>query len=149
MKIKTLFASAALTLISSVVLAGQSIDVPVEIDMASMSAFGNMKTARFSDNENAQIGCGTRSYSDEYGNQFVWGFCQAANDDVEENRAFCYTEDSILLNEIDSLSDLAYVSFRWNEEGNCISVGNSTQSQYIASNKNENKKVKKDNKNND
>ena len=149
MKVKTVIVSAVFSLISGVVLAGQSVDVPIEIDMESMSAAGNMKTARFSENEFSQIGCGTRTYSDETGNQFFWGFCQASNDDIEENRAFCVTEDAVLLNEINSLTDLAYVTFRWNEDGNCTYIGNSTQSQYIAVNKAEARKVKKDNKKKD
>jgi hypothetical protein len=146
MKLKTIVTSAVLSLVSSVVLAGQSTDIPVEIDLDLMSANGSMKTARFQEGENAQLGCGTRTFVFPDATTYKWGFCQASNDEFDDNSAFCTTENPELLAEIDSINNNDYVIFRWDVDGICTHIGNSTQSQYIAANKDEDKKVKKDNK---
>ncbi|MGX5201586.1 hypothetical protein [Aliikangiella sp. IMCC44632] len=147
MKLKTLIISVAFSLTSTITFAGQSTDIPVEIDHEIMRAQGNMKTARYDENESAQLGCGTRTFAFEDGTSYRWGFCQASIDDIPENRAFCSTENPELLSEIDSLTNNDFVTFRWDADGICSAVGNSTQSQYLAANKDEAKKVKKDNKN--
>jgi hypothetical protein len=112
-----------------------------------MFAFGSMKTARYSEDENALLGCGTRTFANlGEGTSYKWGFCQAVNDEISVESAFCFTEDAALINEINSLSNNDFVTFRWNAEGNCTNIGNSTQSLYIPANKNESKEVKKGNK---
>jgi len=130
MRLKTLLIAATLTFSTSAVMAGKSTDANVEIDMELMSATGNMKTARFSKNKEELIGCGTRTAVNPDGSIFQWGFCQASLSDEEEN-AFCFTQDSNLVTEINAISDFSYITFRWNEEGDCTYIGHSTQSFYL------------------
>ena len=129
MKLKTLIIAAALTFSASV-MAGKSIDSNVEIDMELMSAMGNMKTARFSKNDEELIGCGTRTAINADGSVFQWGFCQASLSDEEEN-AFCFTQDANLITEINAISAFSYITFRWDENGDCTYIGHSTQSFYL------------------
>lgn len=128
-----LMAGMMLTGFSVLALAGASIEVPVEIDMEARSAFGNMKTARFSDNEFEQIGCGTRTLgATDTSPGFTYGFCQAQL--AEEQSVICFAYDKPdLIAQINSLASFSFISFRWDEEGNCTYVGSSTQSQYIPS----------------
>jgi len=129
MYIKKALISAAIALTSSFALAGQSNDVPVEIDLEGFSALGNMKTARFSDNDNEFIGCGTRTFAFGDGTSFNFGFCQAG---IEEGASInCGTEDLSLISQINAISDYSFITFRWDDLGNCTYVGSSTQSFYI------------------
>jgi len=129
MKIKTLMISALFALTSGTAIAGKTSERNVEIDMEARTAFGNMKTARYSENEAELIGCGTRTYSLADGSTFIWGFCQASLSDDEEN-AFCFTEEMNLINQINASSDYSFLTFGWDEEGSCTHVGQSTQSFY-------------------
>ncbi|MBB3169552.1 hypothetical protein [Simiduia aestuariiviva] len=120
---------------STLALAGAAIDVPVEIDMDSKVAFGNMKTARFSSNEFEQIGCGTRTFgANDVDPGFSWGFCQAQIIEGESVICFAYDKPD-LIDQIKALDSFSFVTFRWDDEGNCTYVGSSTQSQYIPSKK--------------
>lgn len=116
-------------------LAGSSIDSPVEIDMEAKSALGNMKTARFSSNEFEQIGCGTRTIgATETDPAFSWGFCQAQVAEGESVICFAY-DNPELVDQMKSLASFSFITFRWDDEGNCTYIGTSTQSQYIPSKK--------------
>lgn len=134
MKIKTLCISAIFAATSGIAFAGKYTEAPVTIDMEEMLASGSMTAARFSKNKEELIGCGSRTFTFEDGSTFNWGFCQASLSDEEEN-AFCFTEDVNLITQINSASDYSYLTFRWNEEGNCTYVGHSTQSFYIPNKK--------------
>ena len=134
MKLKTLLLSTIFTMFSGSLMAGKVMDVNVTIDLEARVAAGNMKTARFSDNEEEYIGCGTRTAEQPDGTTYSWGWCQAALDTVE-NYAFCSTENPDLLNQINSSSAYSYLIFRWDEDGICRYVGHSTQSFYIPSKK--------------
>jgi len=127
MKMKTMFA-VVLSVLAPVVLAGLVVEVPVTIDMDQMAASGNMKSARFSANDQEQIGCGTRS-NDFGGNTYEYAFCQARLDDT--TNAFCSTDNPELVKQIRNINDYSYVTFRWDADGICRSLGFSTQSQYI------------------
>ena len=128
MKMVKMMAAFALVLWAPFSMAGAVIDIPVTIDNETMMASGNMKTARFSANEQEQIGCGTRA-SETSAGVFQWGFCQARID--EATTAFCSTDNPELVDKIRNINDYSFVSFRWNEEGFCTYLGFSTQSQYI------------------
>ena len=132
---KLLIAGLVLSLCSALSFAGAAIDVPVEIDMDNKFAMGNMKTARFSENEFEQIGCGTRTVgATDTDPGFTWGFCQAAL--VEGESVICFAYDKPdLVDQIKALDTFSFVTFRWDDEGNCTYVGSSTQSQYIPSKK--------------
>ena len=111
--------------------AGTSVDNSVTIDQDYLIALGNMKAARKSANEIESIGCGTRTQgiTEGIGEAYSWGFCNATlPNDVS---AYCYTEDPALINEINSLTDYAFVVFAWEENGDCSYIGNSTQSIYL------------------
>lgn len=121
--------------------AGQVLEGPVTIDSENRIATGNMKTARFSDNEFAYIGCGTRTYASlpDGTPSFAFGFCQAQVE--EETPVICFFYDKPeLLQQVQALADNSYVLFRWDENGDCNYIGSSTQSFYIAANKDEEKK---------
>lgn len=115
------------------VIAGSAIEAPVEINLETNSASGNMKTARFSKNDSEQIGCGTRTIgATDYSPAFSWGFCQAQVIEGESVMCFAY-DNPELVDQIKSLASFSYISFRWDDEGNCTYAGSSTQSQYIPS----------------
>ena len=128
MKKRTWLAALMTVLASPFALAGVVIEVPVTIDTEAMIASGNMKTARFSTNEQEQIGCGIRSH-DQGGSVYAWAFCQATVD--ETTSAFCTTDNPDLVSKLQSTSDYAFITFRWDADGVCRSIGFSTQSQYI------------------
>ena len=109
--------------------AGTVKPAPIVIDTVNRTAGGDMVTARFSRNEIEYIGCGTRTYAFADGTHFQYGFCQA--NDADDVRAFCSTEDPVLVDAIGRLSDFAYVTFSWNEDGTCNRIGSSTQSFYL------------------
>ncbi|NVJ61455.1 MAG: hypothetical protein HWE27_13750 [Gammaproteobacteria bacterium] len=148
MKIKMFVASLAVALMSAA-NAGVVVDVPVEIDFDEQFAAGNMLTARYSKNESEQIGCGMRTYAatPEGAPAFTFGFCQARIS--EEESVICYTFDNAeLTQQIQSLADNSFVTFRWDENNDCTYIGSSTQSQYIMFSKDEKKARKKRDKDN-
>ena len=129
MKIKTLIVSAIFTLASSLAFAGKYTEALVLIDTVEKTAMGSTTAARFSENENELIGCGTRTFAFGDGTAFNWGFCQASL--AEEENVLCFTEDANLIEQINSVSDNAFITFRWDDNGECTYVGHSTQSFYI------------------
>jgi len=131
-----LLASAMFSLTA---FAGYSQPAPLIIEVnddGSGFAGGDVTTARNSENEFAFIGCGIRSFEGGY----EFGFCQAGNE--AELSYTCFTEDPTLLDTINAVSDFAYMSFSWTDDGEgnltCFRVGSSTQSFYLE----EGKKVK-------
>lgn len=132
MKKTTLLLSGLLVFVSGIASAGQSNRVPVEIDTEAMLAFGDMRSARMHPDENMLIGCGTRNIVQDGADPFTFAFCQAQ---VEDNLVSCFTEDATLINAVHGLDDFSFIIFRWDEEGNCTSVGSSTQSLYLSDKK--------------
>jgi len=126
MKTKHVISAAALTLVSAVASAGLYQPRPVTLDFTNRFADGDMLTARDSLNPGDFIGCGIRAQSG-----FAWGFCQAGHSQVEGDFFTCYTEDPEMLDAIKALDDFSYILFRWDVDGNCTYVGNSTQSLYV------------------
>jgi hypothetical protein len=126
MKTKHVISAAALILASTVASAGSYQPRPVTLDLTNRTADGDMLTARDSLNPGDFIGCGIRQLSG-----FAWGFCQAGHSLVEGDYFTCYTEDADLLEAIKALDDFSYITFTWDVDGVCTSIGNSTQSFYI------------------
>jgi hypothetical protein len=136
MKSRRIIATAILGLFSGIVVAGSVIDFPVEVALnpdGSGSAAGNMTTARFSDNDVEYIGCGTRNVDLGADGIFQFGFCQAGNAAADE--AFCSTENPDLVAALRSISAYSFVSFSFNDLGECTRIGLSTQSFYIPAGK--------------
>jgi len=66
--------------------------------------------------------------------RFLVGFCQAQV--VEGESVICFAYDNPeLVDQIKSLASFSFITFRWDDEGNCTYIGSSTQSQYIPSKK--------------
>ena len=124
-----LLITAVLVFFSSVTLAGLYQPAPVTVDLEQGAASGDMTTAANSNNKVEFIGCGSRSFE----GGFHFGFCQAS--DAAGNQATCFTEDPTLLDEIQGLSDRAFIQFNWTDDGagnlTCVRVGSSTQSFYL------------------
>ena len=126
----------AISLFSVTAFAGYSQPIEVSVDVledGSGSALGDMTTARNSSNEFAFIGCGVRTIDHGNDDPFLWGFCQAG---IEEEVSYtCFTQSPALLETINGLSDLSFITFGWTDDGsgnlNCTRVGSSTQSFYL------------------
>jgi hypothetical protein len=126
MKTKHVISAAALILVSSVASAGKYSPQELIFDMTNRTASGDMLTVRNSLNPLEFIGCGVRHLSG-----LTWGFCQAGISEVEGEFFTCYTEDPNLLEAIKALDDFSWITFRWDVDGNCAYIGNSTQSFYL------------------
>jgi hypothetical protein len=118
-------------LIPAMALAGQTQPAPILIQVMgdSGSAQGDMVTARYSLNDVEFIGCGVRAIEDGAGGVFRFGFCQA--EDAEGNQAFCSSGNDDLLTVMASISAYSFLSFSWNDLGECTRIGNSSQSFYL------------------
>jgi len=131
MKIIKLAIVAIAVAVTSFAFAGLVQPAPVTITMNpddSGFAQGDMLTARYSDNDVEFIGCGTRTIKNG-GPLFHFGFCQAT--DSEGNFAFCSTNDAELLTSMRATADYSFVTFGFDENGECNRIGFSTQSFYI------------------
>jgi len=132
MKARYVLITAILAIFSSIAVAGFIQPAPVVIDEASMSASGDMWTARTANNDVEFIGCGVRVFDDGT-NAFSFGFCQAG--DAEGLELTCFTENPVLLDTMNSASDFSFVTFGWVDDGfggaECVRVGFSTQSFYL------------------
>ncbi|MCW8856413.1 MAG: hypothetical protein OQJ95_03545 [Kangiella sp.] len=129
MFLRSILTVMALSLCATSANAGSTSEVPVTIDTENSIAFGNMVTARFSDNPDEIIGCGVRHYAFADGTEYSWGFCQAR---VEPGvLQLCSTTNPVLLDKMSNINDFSYISFGWDENDECTNVGFSTQSQYI------------------
>ena len=134
-----------LAALSSAVFAGLVQPAPVTItvspDDSSTSASGDMITARFSDNEVENIGCGVRVIENEFGG-FQFGFCQAI--DSDETSVFCSTQNADLLEAMKAVSAYSFITFSFdNVSGECTRIGFSSQSLYIPNKVHKGKKNKK------
>lgn len=121
-----------LALSSSIALAGRVQPAPVVVVVnpdGSGQANGNMATARFSANDVEYIGCGVRKFDNGAGGAIASGFCQAS--DAAGVTSYCSTQNAELLDVIENVSDYSFVTFAWNVDGICRTIGISTQSFYI------------------
>ena len=110
-------------------MAGDFFEVPVVVNLEERSAHGAQTSARFANNDVENIGCGATVFSDGLTPVFEFGFCQAT--DAEDVSFSCSTLDPDLVGAINAVANYGYIRFAWNENGECISVRNSTQSRYI------------------
>ena len=116
-------------LVSGFAMAGQYAPQPLTLDLVNRTAAGDLVTVRFSANETEYIGCGIRAFDDGAGGATWFGFCQARNE--KEEVGFCNTANAELLSAIMATADFSYVTFSWNEAGECTRIGYSTQSFFI------------------
>lgn len=114
--------------VSLVSHAGLVQPAPVAVELESQFASGDMMSARWSKNDAVYIGCGIRSFDDGAGGSFDFGFCQAEDD--EGDSAICSTQNSSLIESMHTINDDSYIQFSWNDAGECIALGFSTQSIY-------------------
>ena len=110
-------------------MAGDFAEVPVVVNLEERTAQGAQTSARFANNDVENIGCSATVRSDGVNPVFKYGFCQAT--DAEGVYAFCYTYDPELVDANNSIANYGFISFTWNENDECVSVKNSTQSRYI------------------
>jgi len=127
MKLKQVLFGAILALAGGVAAAGSYRPAPLTIDLTDRLAVGDMYSARLSDNPNAFIGCGIRSPIPGY----TYAFCQAQLAPGDDQVVQCFTEDAAFIATIGAMDDFSYILFRWDADGNCTYVGNSTQSFYL------------------
>lgn len=128
---KTILAvcATALALAATAVFAGNTQPAPLVIDLANQIASGDQVTVRYSRNDVELIGCGARVFDDGAGGVIKFGFCQAR--DADGVSAFCNTTNPGLVDTILGISDFSWLSFSWNDAGQCIRIGVSTQSFYL------------------
>ena len=120
MKIRNVAGIIQQALFSALAIAGNTQPAPIAVTLngdGSGSATGDMVTARYSDNDIEFIGCGIRVYDDGAGGSFQYGFCQAS--DSAENRAFCTTQRSDILEVMKATSDYSFITFSWDAAGEC------------------------------
>lgn len=137
MKTIKVMLAAGLLVAAASASAGQVSPFPVDVDLTNMTAAGDMITARFQDDPDVFIGCGTRTFEFADDTIFESGFCQAEDADGEQITCFTFSEG--LINAIGRLADFSFITFSWQEvdDGNggvtleCNRVGSSTQSFYL------------------
>lgn len=127
MKLQQVMVGTALMLIGGVAAGGRYSPAPVTIDWDDQVATGDMYAARLSDDPDMFIGCGIRSPVAGY----TFAFCQANVGPDDDQLVQCFTEDPAHVAAVGAMDDFSWVSFRWDDDGNCTSVGNSTQSFYL------------------
>lgn len=135
-KIRQVILGLALALLSSLTLAGLVLPSEVIItlnDDGSGSVRGDMLTARVSDNDVEFIGCGIRSFDDGAGSAFEFGFCQAT--DAAELNVICTTQNAGLLDSMRTINDYSFITFAFDDLGECTNIGFSTQSFYLPNKK--------------
>ncbi len=112
--------------------AGFAQPAPVDVDLTNGFAQGDQLTARFDADPDVFIGCGSRTIRTGSGT-FRTGFCQAA--DAADETVTCFTQDPDLIDAIKALSDFAFITFSFIDDGaggfECRRVGSSTQSFYL------------------
>jgi hypothetical protein len=121
--------------------AGFTQPAPVIIEVAedglSGAAFGDMLSARDSENEFEFIGCGVRAFATTADTAIYQGFCQARL--VDGETFTCFTNNKALLDGIQSIADNSFVTFSWTDDGTgartCNRIGSSTQSFYLPKSK--------------
>jgi len=131
MKIRMVLSTAALTLLTAAAFAGLTQPAPVIVNLDMMFAQGDQVSARTAKDDVTAIGCGIRTF-EEPDFSIEFGFCQATDSDGVGAR--CFTENPKLLDTMKTISDFAFISFSWQDDGNggaeCTRVGTSTQSFY-------------------
>lgn len=127
MKLKQVAFGAVLALVGGVAAAGSYTPAPLTIDFDNHVATGDMYTARLTGKPGDFIGCGIRSPAPGY----TFAFCQARLGPADDQLVRCFTEDPAHVATIGAMDDFSYILFRWDADGNCTSVGNSTQSFYL------------------
>lgn len=133
--------ATSLLVFSSLAIAGLTQPAPVMVDTDNMFAQGDMVSARMSDNEFTFIGCGTRHLLNDDGTTFSYGFCQASV--AEDSTVLCFSYDTALVDKMAEANDSSFITFAWNEAGDCTRVGFSTQSFYMHVPEKEDKKIGK------
>jgi len=128
MRAKYLLSTVALTLLAGAAYAGLFQPAPVFVDLVNRTAQGDQLTARVADNDVEFIGCGIRIF-DADNQPFEFGVCQAV--DSAEIAVFCSTQSPALLEAMRSTSAYAFITFSWDEFGECTRIGFSTQSFYL------------------
>jgi hypothetical protein len=132
MRMKQLVPIGVLILSSSAAMAGLVQLTPVTVTLnpdGSGSANGSMASARFSKNAIEFLGCGVRRIENSAGVVLAFGFCQAMT--ADNVNGFCETENLELIESIGDIDDFSFITFAWNADGVCRSIGASTQSFYI------------------
>jgi hypothetical protein len=132
MRMNRMICLGVLALASATALAGSVLPQPVTVTLnadGSGTAFGDMGTARFSSNTVELIGCGVRRFDDGVGGVFFFAFCQATS--AGSVAGFCSTEHPGLAEAVSALSDYSFITFSWNADGTCRTIGSSTQSFYL------------------
>lgn len=104
-------------------------DIYVEHGEDYAYAQGDLTTVRFSDNDAAFIGCGTRTIILENDTVYTFGFCQAGS--MADEYVACSTEDPAMLDAIRSLDGTSFVGFNADANGTCDFIATSTQSVYL------------------
>ncbi len=119
--------AAAMSLATTVAVAGYVQPAPVIIDFVDRSASGDMLTARNSTNAFEFIGCGVR-----YNNAgLTSAFCQAGLGEADDQKITCFTNNPALVEAIHSISAYSFITFRWDVDLNCTNIGVSSQSFYL------------------
>ena len=124
--------AGVLMLFSSLAGAGFLQPAPVVVTLngeGSGLATGDMVSARFAPDDVTFIGCGTRVADDGAGGTYKWGLCRAG--DSASVQFTCFTEHPGLVDAMQATADFSFLTFAWNEFGECTRVGFSTQSFYI------------------
>ena len=137
MKTKMLIVLTVLMALPAWLHAGFTQPAPVEIQLAddglSGIAFGDMLSARDSENEFEFIGCGIRAFETAPDEAIYQGFCQARL--VDGETFTCFTFNKALLDGIQSIADNSFITFSWTDDGTgaltCTRIGSSTQSFYL------------------
>lgn len=127
---KSIMLLAILGLFSGLAFAGYLQPAPIQITMnpdGSGMASGDMVSARFANDDQSNIGCGTRTYAS--GSVSNYAFCQVR--DSNGVQAMCTVFDSELMKGIASIGDYSFIVFSWNADGECVQMGASTQSMYM------------------
>jgi len=127
MKFKHVVVGVGLAMVGGIAAGGAYSPAPVVIDFDNQLATGGMYTARISDDPYVFIGCGLRAPAPGV----TFGFCQAQVGPALEDYVSCFTEDPVQVATIGAMDDFSWVSFRWDADGSCRSIGNSTQSFYL------------------
>jgi hypothetical protein len=113
--------------------AGFAQPAPVDVDLTVGLAQGDQLTARADADPDVFIGCGTRTIRTGGGTLVRTGFCQAR--DAADEQVVCFTQDADLLDAMRALSDFAFITFSFVDDGaggfECRRVGSSTQSFYL------------------
>lgn len=130
---KHLIAGGALAVVlGASAYAGFAQPAPVDVDLANGVANGDQLSARLDVDPDVFIGCGTRTILTG-GGLVQTGFCQA--EDAADEAVLCFTQDADLINAMQALSDFAFITFSFVDDGSggfqCRRVGSSTQSFYL------------------